>query len=209
VDDFEDANGTNELGGGFAASADALSSINYSFNASGSTLPGGSPGSAMRIYGVKNGVADPDMNGWPYVEASLALGSSFNIDAKAPSGKIVFSYKAAAGSIGMRHEVRLRDSVTSQYDYYRAIFTPLDGNWTSLTIYLPGAGSGQNHDSTGPKCPGVSGNEFARPCWTNFATTQSDWSSIKINLVDLVIAPVGPTAATVNYDLSVDDIRFE
>jgi hypothetical protein len=174
----------------------------------GSPLAGGTPGKSMRFYGTLVCCDWQDA-----VTMSVPLPEDFNIDVNAPIGRLVFSMKVSADGVNRLHPVSFAHK-NLDWSFYGFAVKPTNTNWNEYTIYLPGKGTGPYIDGFPyGGCVGkTKGNEFAKPCW-GVNAPQDDWSTgetIKATLTELKFGPpILTVPGNINFDIYLDDIRFE
>jgi hypothetical protein len=194
LDDFEDQNTTNDFGKQNAIWTDSLGSSMFAdHSASGSTLTAGTAGYAVRLYGMmkKNIDYNPPNNLWPYTvyEMDIAFGSGRDITAFAPLKRLAFHYKASAGDVGKQHRVTVTHYPITDYSWYYYTFTPTNTNWNELKVYFPtAAGTPKLAQTWGVPVP---------------------WANVQPKVTTVTFMPFSSNSADLNYDFTIDDVRFE
>lgn len=154
----------------------------------GSTLPGGTPGRAIRMAGTL-GKDTPPSGPWAWAQMRLILNDQgTDINLMAPTRKLTFSYKAGPASVGKLHQVILNDKTITNYNWFRHTFTPATQNWTAVTV---------NFTVGTPK--------FASS-WT---PAPAAFDAIATNVTRVVFGPVSNSSAPFSYDLAIDDVWFQ
>jgi hypothetical protein len=145
-----------------------------------------------------SGVMQPNVGpNYPFclLELPLNAPAGLNILALSPMRQLTFSYRAGAASVGMAHRVTLTEQPQPRpggdYGWFTWTFTPTDLSWHSLTVHFPG------YTGSGP----VFAQSYGAP------VSWEAYSSQRIYSVTIMTFS-GPNAAQ-NYDLSVDDVKFE
>ena len=163
------------------------------WTASSGTAPGSNAnGPASNYCGRFNGSLAPS-GGPPYAYAVMELylvangwlggGGKIDITPYAPNQRLVFDYKA--GTSGVTYGVQILTQNVPDYTFFEYDWTPSDTNWHTMIVYFPTA-------AFSPK--------LARPNGTY------PWDPTQAG--DVIFRTVSqPTA--VNYDLSIDNVRFD
>ena len=197
VDDFEDLDLVNHFGAMNAVFHDTLtppSTINLQMTTAGNPLVGGTPRGAARISGVMQPNVGPN---YPFClfELPLNAAAGLNVLALSPMRQLTFSYQAGPASVGMAHRITLTEQPQPRpggdYGWFTWTFTPTDLSWHTLTVHFPG------YTGPGP----VFAQSYGAP------VSWETYSSQRIYSITIMTFS-GPKAAQ-NYDLTIDDVKFE
>jgi hypothetical protein len=239
VDDFEGGTSVNNFGQENQAETDNFvndplipntppgPSTMTVLNAPGSTLPGGTPGNALRLMGTvlaNVGWNQPGpgntytSNNFPFAffEMNINYPGGINITSMAPKRQLYFSYKASAGDIGQVHRVTIMNTNIAtplNYEFYICTFSPTNTNWTPQVINFPPQAFTSN-PCLGPNSSGSQPNYFwpaifygtcsgggGLPAWVS-------WDYVQTHTTAILFQPFnGSTPFT--YDFSIDDVRFQ
>ena len=194
---------------------------------SGSNLPGGTPGKAMRLMGTvqankawnqPSGGGGYTTNNYPFAFMQMTISYPFGIDitGMAPQRQLSFSYLASALDVGQVHRVTImnaQEQAKLNYEFYIAIFTPATANvWTQTTINFPPLAFSSNPcngPSTLPQPPffwpaifyGNCSGGGGLPAWL-------PWTYVQTKVAAILFQPFSGASAF-TYDFSIDDVRFQ
>jgi Domain of unknown function (DUF5010) len=158
------------------------------------TAVGNGGGKGGRISGTlaKQVVGPPAVNPYAFLSLELKPGGSIptnanvSVVAQSPNQGLSFDYKAAVAGVTYRVELVEKDGATTfNYTYFQYVFTAPDTAWHTVVVYFPTITGGANH--------------FTRPGGGTFDPTM-------LGAVQFQVQP--SSAATVPYDLTVDNVTF-
>jgi hypothetical protein len=216
--DFEGDAGVHNFGGSYAIEGGVSPGAGTPpcpTNINGSKLvePGGAPMGTPANCGRFKGTISRNIAPYPYAQLKFTFPSAADLVRYAPNHAISFWYKnlAPVGATNM-FRVEFICSLICNSANYGYDFTPVDNNWTFLRVYFRGYGT----------------PTMARPCgWGACGPPQYsiDWDATHPdlctganphgapyaadNIIGLQIKAQAAAAACHDFDLLVDDVRFE
>ncbi len=113
--------------------------------------------------------------------------ANVNVLPESPNQGLQFDFKSGVAGVQYRVDLVEHDGTTKfNYTYFQFVFTAPDTNWHTVDVYFPGVSGG--------------GFRFSRPGGGTFDPT----------VLGAVLFQVQPqNGATVNYDLTVDNVTFD
>ena len=201
--DFENNSAANVDNAPFAQSVstglDSLGSsiLPHPWAPNSGSGPGSNAGGASSLYaGCFSGSLIqqvPATNTYPYAVMELLLapsgwgngGGKVNVTPLAPGNRLIFDYKA--GTAGIQYSIQIITQNISDYSFYEYFFTPSNTSWNTQAVYFPGSAFSPQFSKT----------------WGMAAP----WDPTQVG--EILVRPVPSNGGPVNFDLCIDNLRFD